>query len=250
MTPPPPTALDPHAGDFLLRRLDELYKAKAYEHADGLVDELLEIYPNTETAAHALCLRSLSLRTRDDQEAAFWDLLTAADQGTGRWSMQSGFRAGVQAQMMKWYDRARVVFELVAAKWSRDLTAVSAARELSYIHRDDPEKRAFWKQAQVDLLHRLICNPKPDSDEDLDALSEAVEIFLERDDDGGEPRDLEKATSCAQELLRRATERGQRERIRDAELGLIAIESRRPLNLVRVLESQGDNPRMLLGKLD
>jgi hypothetical protein len=249
MTRPPPTALDPHAEDFPLKRLDELYQAKAYEHGDHLVDEILEIYPNTETAAQALWIRSLHRRTRGHQEEALQDLLIAADQGTGSWSLRSAHRAGVHCQLLDWRDRAQVVFEQLIGKWPRLPVAARAAAELAWNHRGT-EKAQYWERIQIDILHLLVCDPTPDSDDDLDALMQAIEFYLERPEEGGEPKDVANATSCAQELLARATDRRKLEYIGEAELALIAIESGRPLNLVQVLESQGDDPRLSLGGMN
>jgi len=58
-----------------IRRLKGLYDRQDYGAGDRQVDEILELYPKTDFAASALYLRSLFLRTRDDQEAAFVSVL-------------------------------------------------------------------------------------------------------------------------------------------------------------------------------
>ncbi|MBI4859315.1 MAG: hypothetical protein HY815_03510, partial [Candidatus Riflebacteria bacterium] len=139
MRPPPsspPTRLDALADDYPLLRLNVLYASGDFEQADRIVDEIVQIFPGTETAAEALFLRSRHRRAREDHEGALWDLLDAADQGTGEWSLRAAFRAGVHCQMMEWKDRAQVVYERLVAKWPLTLTAARAAGGLAYIHRD------------------------------------------------------------------------------------------------------------------
>lgn len=231
------------APDRVLRRLDELYRGHAYADADLLADKVVEHYRCTEAAARALWIRSLYRRKRGDQEGALSDLLDAADQGTGEWSLRSAHRAGVHCSMLDWDDRARVVFENVVAKWPRTPTAARAAGELAWIHRGT-EKQEYWKKIQVDILHLLVCEPNPGTDDDLDALQQAVEYYLERPEAGGAPRDAVRATSCAEELLNRATDRGRAEFVKEAQLVLIAIETGRSLNAVWTLAAEGDDLRL------
>lgn len=231
------------APDYALRRLDELYRRQAYADADRLADQVVEHYRSTDTAARVLWTRSLYRRKRGDHEGALWDLLDAADQGTGEWALRSAFRAGVHCSMLDWDDRARVVFENVVAKWPLTTTAARAAAELAWIHRGT-EKQEYWENIQVDILHRLVCDPNSGTDDDLDALQQAVEHYLERPEEGEPPRDVERATSCAQELLARATDRKKSDYVEEAELAVIAIETNRPLNLVWTLAAEGDDPRL------
>lgn len=229
--------------DAILRRLDELYRSHAFAEADRLADQVVEHYRCTEAAARVLWSRSLYRRKRGDQEGALWDLLDAADQGAGEWALRSAFRAGVHCSMLDWDDRARVVFENVVAKWPRTPTAARAAGELAWIHRGT-DKQIYWEKIQVDILHLLVCEPNPGTDDDLDALQQAVEYYLERPDEGGPPRDVARATSCAEELLHRATNREREVFVNEAQLAMTAIETGRSLGTVWTLAAEGDDPRL------